>query len=32
MTYTQGLSLLNNFGGDKPFCLRFDAVIMFTQP
>jgi len=28
----QGPSLLKNFGGDKPYCLRFDDVNMFTQP
>jgi len=27
-----GLSLLKSFGGDKPYCLRFDDVTIFTQP
>jgi len=27
----QGPSLLKNFGGDKPYCLRFDDVSMFTN-
>jgi len=29
---SQGPSLLKNFGGDNPYCLRFDDVTMFTQP
>jgi len=28
----QGPSFLKNFGGDKPHCLRFDDVTMFTKP
>jgi len=28
----QGPSLLKIFGRDKPYCLRFDDVTMFTQP
>jgi len=28
----QGPSVLKNFGGGKPYCLRFDDVTMFTQP
>ena len=31
-TYQQGPSLLKNFGGDKPYCVRFDDATMFTQP
>jgi len=30
-TDAQGPSLLQNFGGGKPYCLRFDDVTMFTQ-
>jgi len=30
--WLQGPSLLKNFAGDNPYCLRFDDVTMFTQP